>query len=376
MQQQEVPLAQISQDLMAENMVREDAQLSNGSHQGEKIAYPTWSENTRVVLTPSTNSSTRVLHSKPRVKHTISQIKPKTIKKYQVAIICRAALEILAMNSMKRSDRAMLMEHKVLDHALAFDKYAEGVNAQNVRTKMPKDLWRKFEEVRRVVVNEIQPVFLDFMKGAQLRSGLGEADICKAEFETRKALFARTKSMKGQAGLSGYSNLTEKNKDDKDLDDIEELEEFNESWFPTEWIPFTEFGMPAKVRNQSWNENFTFISSEGPDSSNVNWKEPSASLAKPRFEYSRSEAKRKRTSLQETDGSTSSGYEIGEEDKELGNLQHDINTAVHDLAKYRKIHQLNLAISFSQGERKENYIKMLLELVDADIEGSPSPLIQ
>ena len=85
-------------------------------------------------------------------------------------------------------------------------------------------LWRKFKEIKLVLMNDFAPVLSKKLPGGQLPSGKSMAEILIA---VRKEIFENyeAESEKKSKAVKGYTR-----------------HRFVESWFPVEWDVFTTYG--------------------------------------------------------------------------------------------------------------------------------------
>ena len=96
-------------------------------------------------------------------------------------------------------------------------------------------LWRKFKEIRLMVMNEFSPIIASKMPGGILPSGKSFGEILLI---MRRQLHDRIEDMaeKHSKAVKGFKRNA-----------------FKESWYPAEWEAFTTYGMaspnPADVLN-------------------------------------------------------------------------------------------------------------------------------
>mmetsp|Transcript_9994 Transcript_9994/g.17123 ORF Transcript_9994/g.17123 Transcript_9994/m.17123 type:complete len:305 (-) Transcript_9994:201-1115(-) len=171
----------------------------------------------------------------------------RTVKRHQAMILARVGMEIqeiidehgaLAGNDLKSK------AYEVFLKQVEIYEYPRGVRPQDVKmvTKSKEmngtTVWRKYREIRRGIVNVINPVFMELLdKDGRLPLGKTLDDIleeCRVEMYKK---MRQTLQEKGGQATDEFSPIPPEEIDPSDVP---------KSWTPTEWLPFIAYGIPQK----------------------------------------------------------------------------------------------------------------------------------
>ena len=158
------------------------------------------------------------------------------IKSFQYVCIARAGLAVCQEREMCKEEieREIFQEFKLACAASCLSPPLEGIDravllrSKNFVVKVCKpddyhdgeSIWRKFGEIKRVIVNDFTELYVKNLPGGQLPSGKSKAEIIE---KTRKDVFLRAEKKKNPES----SKICPAN------------------WAPTEWNTFLIFGAAA-----------------------------------------------------------------------------------------------------------------------------------
>jgi hypothetical protein len=184
-----------------------------------------------------------------------------------------------------------LMERKVEMHAKNFDKYEPGINAEAVmnslkvkRSRTASDiclsgahLWKRFREIKRIIINDIIPIFMKAMEKRPVTPSGKNLSLCL--LETRKILYmSRKKSQERSSSSTG-----------------EDQTDMPASWYPAEWLVFVNMGPPVAYSEDTANHSlvcpdFRFYQSAGMHGFDQNPEEDVKNLSRKRQRFEASKA--------------------------------------------------------------------------------------
>jgi hypothetical protein len=127
-----------------------------------------------------------------------------------------------AINAFQLPENLKGLDKNILFRSRNFPSKPDVIKPDDLRTGM--SLWRKWGEIKRVVVNEFSPLLAGLMKNGDLPSGKSMAELLK---NVRKMLFeaSEERALKNSKSSKGYAKKP-----------------FLETWFPPEWDVFTTYG--------------------------------------------------------------------------------------------------------------------------------------
>ena len=164
---------------------------------------------------------------------TITMFQVHDIKSFQYVCITKAGLAVCAEREMSKEqiEREVFEEFKMAVETLGLPHELDGIDrkillrSKNYIVKVCKiddyhdgeSIWRKFGEIKRVVVNDFTDLYMKNLPGGQLPSGKSKMEIIE---KTRKDVFLRQELAKNPQSTKTCPT----------------------TWFPKEWHVFLIFG--------------------------------------------------------------------------------------------------------------------------------------
>lgn len=160
------------------------------------------------------------------------------IKSHQYLCITKAGLAVSAERELSKEllEREIFEEFKAAIDLLDIPSELHGIDrnilhrSKNYIVKVCKDddyhdgesIWRKFGEIKRIVINDFTELYMKNLPGGQLPSGISKAEIIE---KTRKDVFLRQELSKNPKSTKPCPA----------------------NWMPKEWMVFLTFGAPSNM---------------------------------------------------------------------------------------------------------------------------------